>query len=56
MVWAIKDESISTMYLDPGAAQFILPKLTEGKRGQAGPIKRLKYTVGGRSVTGLLFN
>ncbi|XP_064617758.1 pyridine nucleotide-disulfide oxidoreductase domain-containing protein 1-like [Liolophura sinensis] len=45
VVWAIKDDSISTMYLDAGAAQFILPKLKEGKPQQSGLLKRLKYTV-----------
>lgn len=44
VIWAIKDESISSTFVDKGAAQFFLPNLTDGKTEVNAPTKRLKYT------------
>ena len=45
VVWAIKDDSITSTFIDSGAAQFFLPQLHEEKSQKALPIKRTKYTV-----------
>ena len=44
VIWAIKDASITNTFVDAGAAQFFLPRLTQEKE-EAPPVsKRLKYT------------
>ncbi|XP_070189253.1 pyridine nucleotide-disulfide oxidoreductase domain-containing protein 1-like isoform X2 [Littorina saxatilis] len=46
VVWAIKDRSISSAFVDEGAAQFFLPHLNQKKKEEASAlVKRLKYTV-----------
>ncbi|PIK50846.1 putative pyridine nucleotide-disulfide oxidoreductase domain-containing protein 1 isoform X2 [Apostichopus japonicus] len=45
VVWAIKDKSISSAFVDAGTAQFFLPHLSGDKKVQEGPMKRVKYTV-----------
>ncbi|XP_033739576.1 pyridine nucleotide-disulfide oxidoreductase domain-containing protein 1-like [Pecten maximus] len=44
VVWAIKDKSISSAFVDAGAAEFFLPKLNSEKDEGSKPSKRLKYT------------
>lgn len=45
VIWAIKDKSITSTFVDPGAAEFFLDKLKEKKDSKTGaPSKRLKYT------------
>ncbi|KAL3882601.1 hypothetical protein ACJMK2_028927 [Sinanodonta woodiana] len=44
VLWAIKDISISSTFVDPGAAQFFLPHLNQEKSQDEKPLKRLKYT------------
>ncbi|KAH3734595.1 pyridine nucleotide-disulfide oxidoreductase domain-containing protein 1-like [Dreissena polymorpha] len=44
VIWAIKDASITSNFIDPGAAQFCLPGLNADKKLADRPIKRLKYT------------
>jgi len=44
VVWAIKDKSITSTFIDPGAAQFCLSQLNKGKQKVDEPMKRLKYT------------
>lgn len=44
VVWAIKDRSISSTFVDAGTAQFFLPHLSGDKKVQEGPMKRVKYT------------
>ena len=43
MVWAIKDMSISSTFVDGGAAQFFLPHLSEEKKEASVIVKRQKY-------------
>lgn len=46
VIWAIKDKSISSTFVDPGAGEFFMAKLNKKKETQEGkPSKRLKYTV-----------
>lgn len=46
VVWAIKDKSISSTFVDPGAGEFFMAELNKKKETQEGkPSKRLKYTV-----------
>lgn len=45
VVWAIKDKSISSTFVDPGAAEFFLPQLNKEKSTDTKPSKRLKYTL-----------
>jgi hypothetical protein len=47
VIWAIKDKSISSTFVDPGAAEFFLPQLNSEKFQEKKPSKRLKYTVEG---------
>ena len=49
VVWAIKDDSINCVFLDPGASHFLLPRLNEPKKSEKGPIKRMTYTLDGDS-------
>ena len=44
MIWAIKDESIVSTFVDAGAAEFFMPQLAASKEKMEGPVKRLKYT------------
>eukprot|EP00057_Strongylocentrotus_purpuratus_P015534 XP_011670008.1 PREDICTED: pyridine nucleotide-disulfide oxidoreductase domain-containing protein 1 isoform X2 [Strongylocentrotus purpuratus] len=46
VIWAIKDKSISSTFVDAGTAEFFLPHLAEEKKtADQGPSKRLKYSV-----------
>ncbi|XP_022107218.1 pyridine nucleotide-disulfide oxidoreductase domain-containing protein 1-like [Acanthaster planci] len=45
VVWAIKDDAISSTFVDAGAAEFFLPQLSAEKETAKGPLKRHKYTV-----------
>ena len=54
MLWAIRDDSISSTFFDAGAATFFLPHLKEQSVSRSGvgdgemakkPLKRSKYTV-----------
>lgn len=46
VVWAIKDKSISSTFVDPGAGEFFMAELNKKKETQEGKLsKRLKYTV-----------
>lgn len=52
VVWAIKDKSISSTFVDPGAGEFFMAELNKKKKTQeVKPSKRLKYTVDGKSLT-----
>ncbi|KAL4232913.1 Pyridine nucleotide-disulfide oxidoreductase domain-containing protein 1 [Mactra antiquata] len=44
VIWAIKDKSITSTFMDPGAATFCLPQLNETKMSTDKPLKRRKYT------------
>lgn len=45
VIWVIKDKSISSTFVDPGAAEFFLPELEKEKEYEDTPSKRLKYTI-----------
>ncbi|XP_056016616.1 pyridine nucleotide-disulfide oxidoreductase domain-containing protein 1-like [Ostrea edulis] len=46
VVWAIKDRSISSTFVDPGAGEFFMSELNKKKETrEEAPSKRLKYTV-----------
>nr|XP_022295715.1 pyridine nucleotide-disulfide oxidoreductase domain-containing protein 1-like [Crassostrea virginica] len=46
VIWAIKDKSISSTFVDPGAGEFFMGELNKKKETQEGkPSKRLKYSV-----------
>nr|XP_054752905.1 pyridine nucleotide-disulfide oxidoreductase domain-containing protein 1-like [Lytechinus pictus] len=46
VIWAVKNQSISSTFVDAGTAEFFLPHLVEEKKaGDVGPSKRLKYSV-----------
>ena len=46
VIWAIKDKSITSTFVDAGASEFFLPHLNTSKsEPQEGPSKRLKYTL-----------
>jgi len=47
VVWAIKDKSVSHVFVDPGAGEFFLKELNREKGDTGQPIKRMKYTVKG---------
>ena len=52
VIWAIKDESISSTFFDVGAGQFLLPKLfsPDTKKSDNNAIsKRMKFTLDGRT-------
>ena len=51
VIWAIKDKSISSTFIDPGAATFFLPHLADDKTHIDKPSKRLKYTEEGMATT-----
>ena len=46
-VWAIKDESIVSTFVDAGAAKFFLPSLSNEATPAEGPSKRPRYTLSG---------
>ena len=47
VIWAIRAGSITSTFVDRGAATFFLPHLNEEKDQKDKPMKRLKYTVDG---------
>jgi len=47
VVWAIKDESIVSTFVDAGAAKFFLPSLSSEAAPVEGPLKRPRYTLTG---------
>ncbi|XP_048240124.1 pyridine nucleotide-disulfide oxidoreductase domain-containing protein 1-like isoform X2 [Haliotis rufescens] len=51
VVWAIKDKSIASTFIDAGAAEFFLPQLNQDKPDSSGPVKRLKYMPEGHTVS-----
>ena len=50
VIWAIKDSSISSVFVDAGAGQFFVEKInstaTQTALGDGNPVKRMKFTVG----------
>ncbi|KAK6170256.1 hypothetical protein SNE40_018691 [Patella caerulea] len=48
VIWAIKDKSISSAFVDAGAAQFFLPCVNKEKTESRKPLKRHKYTEEGK--------
>ena len=44
VIWAIKDDAISSTFIDAGAAEFLLPQLNAEKDKSKGALKRHKYT------------
>jgi len=49
VVWAIKDTSIVSTFVDAGAAKFFLPSLSTEAVPIEGPLKRPRYTLTGIS-------
>ena len=47
VVWAIKDASIVSTFVDAGAAKFFLPSLSTEAAPVDGPLKRPRYTLTG---------
>lgn len=47
IVWAVKDKSISSVFVDPGAGEFFIKELHKDKDVKDKPVKRMKYTVRG---------
>ncbi|XP_074594083.1 pyridine nucleotide-disulfide oxidoreductase domain 1 [Brevipalpus obovatus] len=45
IVWVIKDDSISSTFLDEGAAKFFTKKLSTNREPRANVSKRLRYSV-----------
>ena len=47
VIWAVKDSSISSVFVDPGAGEFLLKRLHEGKSEseEKKPVKRMKFSV-----------
>jgi len=45
IVWAVKNDAISSVFLDPGASQFLLKEVDKEKENTGLPSRRLKYTV-----------
>ena len=46
VVWAVKDDAISSVFLDPGASQFLVKQVDKERTPEDGvPCKRSKYTV-----------
>ena len=45
VIWAIKDASISCVFIDPVASDFLLPDLNKPKKTEKGPLKRMAYTL-----------
>ncbi|XP_015781926.1 pyridine nucleotide-disulfide oxidoreductase domain-containing protein 1-like [Tetranychus urticae] len=51
IIWAIKDSSFGSTFLDPGAAQFFTQYLKKEKRSKETIIKRIKYSQGAEPGT-----
>ena len=52
VVWAIKDNSINSTFVDPGAGEFLKSRL-EGDSGKSkGATRRMRYSVRGEEVQG----
>ena len=48
VIWAIKDKSITSTFIDAGAAEFLLPELSKPQEAETTkPVKRHKYTTQG---------
>ena len=47
-MWAIKDKSIVSAFVDAGAAKFLMPQLSAEAEASTGPSKRMKYQLNGR--------
>ena len=47
IVWAVKDNSISSAFVDPGAGEFFIKEMHKEKDDKDKPVKRMKYTVNG---------
>lgn len=47
VIWAIKDKAIGNTFFDPGAAEFLIPKLSAEKPEPPIACKRTKYTAAG---------
>jgi len=45
IVWAVKDDAISSVFLDPGASQFLLKQVGKEKECEELACKRSKYTI-----------
>ena len=47
VIWTIKDSSISSVFVDAGAGEFLVKKINsnETEPGQVKPVKRMKFTV-----------
>ena len=47
VVWAVKDSSISSVFVDAGAGEFLQKKLnsSDESRDDEKPVKRMKYSV-----------
>ena len=45
IVWAVKDDAISSVFLDPGASQFLLKQVGKEREKEEIACKRSKYTV-----------
>jgi len=55
VVWAVKDASIVSTFVDAGAAKFFLPSLSVEAAPVEGPSKRPRYTLTGISHSAFLF-
>ena len=58
VTWVIRDGSISSTFVDPGAAEFLMPQLERrGEQkpadGAAAPSKRWRYHAAGQSAAAL---
>ena len=51
VVWVIRDDTINSAFLDPGAGQFLKDKL-QGQRQDIGVCRRARYSVGGEAGAG----
>lgn len=56
MIWAIKDESITSTFIDAGAAQFFLPQLSEDKKPSEPTVKRAKYRLQSEGYCNVLYH
>lgn len=45
VIWAIKDKSIASTFVDEGAAQFFLPHLNSEKQQAHQIVKRQKFSI-----------
>ena len=51
MVWAIKDETIVSTFVDAGAAKFFLPSLGSDVTQHEEPFKRPRYALTGSRLS-----